>query len=1133
MYKLEYVHAVQYFLIEAETLHVDGLTTGVIAPNGSGKSAILDAVQIVLLGGDQNAIRLNAQAGGDADGRSIREYCLGYYHESAHARDHATTYLTLVFRDTTAARPPVSVGIALGATINDPKLVVYGWYQVDGVALELADHIEATDEGKQPMAWATFKANVEARCIKQRDARVEFEFRSASAYLRSLLFLMRPDSAHDSHPDAFRKAFRNALNLTKVTDTDHFIRHLIAEERPINLERFREQLESFRELRRKIAEVITRIGALEAIQALYAKAIATRMHKASYLALAAEYRRDAHYDALEAGQHEVETTRATLDAALRVAEQAEGAARTAQATLMALTQEARDKPEFRHDHAVDETHVEKQTAFKKQLTQKLQRLADAFSAVERADPANGAWTAIARPWAGLLQRIRATSAAQALEFAPDEEEKHLTDTLPLLATQLETTKREAKAAAEMREHAEAGVKRLIGALQRAAEGRVQLRDPVMNVRRALEDAGIAATPVCDLTRITDPKWAAAIEAYLRSNVDALVIEPGHEDEAIAIYEAIPAGFNPFGVKLVTRERRAGSGSLSTDALAHLIEGTDERAVAYLRARLGRLRQLERATRDAEDGLTRTGMLVKDGSVERLWMPVDGELKIGQRDARDRRQMLASQKREADEALRAAQRHEDRYRHMVDATVTLSTARDAARDIADLLQEHRAVDALRAVLARSRREGMTPDLLELQAAIEAAQGAEAGARLAASQANEAKGRARQAAEQAESAWATLEQQSEALEREASQLFAEPHVDATWLDGKRSELEANDRSLLDRISWCQERIGSADKIFPGQQSAAWSELTRYGNTYQVTIGCTPDDLDAANKLLAGDFRRLRESELARYEREADDAYAVATKTFRTRIAAQLSSQFDDLRLKLRTLNAILERSPAFTNDERYHFKMMLAPEHKALYDFVVTVATRGGEDNMFEEAAHTPEAFRSLLEDSAMSQRTLLEDYRLFFTFDVEVRQHGVKITTLGARMRSGSGGEHRAPLFVVAGAALAAAYGKSQGDSTGLSLIVLDELGDKIDEENMRAVFEYLRGLGLQPLVAAPGLALGALSSSLDSYIELYRADDTLLIQHIRLKPAAHALLTSDLASVNSELLAAQIQAIQAERGAVS
>src|SRR3546814_5106029 len=93
-------------------------------------SSDLDAMQIVLHGGDQRAIDLNAQSGGasGSDGRSIREYCLGFYRGEGHVRDNATTYLTMVFRDTTGKFPPVSVGVALGASINEPKHRIYGWY---------------------------------------------------------------------------------------------------------------------------------------------------------------------------------------------------------------------------------------------------------------------------------------------------------------------------------------------------------------------------------------------------------------------------------------------------------------------------------------------------------------------------------------------------------------------------------------------------------------------------------------------------------------------------------------------------------------------------------------------------------------------------------------------------------------------------------------------------------------------------------------------------------------------------------------------------------------------------------------------------------------------------------------------
>src|SRR3546814_14479450 len=99
MYLLGKFHLVQFFLCSAQTLHF-GASCGIVAPNGAGKSAVLDAMQIVLHGGDQRAIDLNAQSGGasGSDGRSIREYCLGFYRGEGHVRDNATTYPTMVFR---------------------------------------------------------------------------------------------------------------------------------------------------------------------------------------------------------------------------------------------------------------------------------------------------------------------------------------------------------------------------------------------------------------------------------------------------------------------------------------------------------------------------------------------------------------------------------------------------------------------------------------------------------------------------------------------------------------------------------------------------------------------------------------------------------------------------------------------------------------------------------------------------------------------------------------------------------------------------------------------------------------------------------------------------------------------------
>jgi uncharacterized protein YPO0396 len=230
--------------------------------------------------------------------------------------------------------------------------------------------------------------------------------------------------------------------------------------------------------------------------------------------------------------------------------------------------------------------------------------------------------------------------------------------------------------------------------------------------------------------------------------------------------------------------------------------------------------------------------------------------------------------------------------------------------------------------------------------------------------------------------------------------------------------------------------------------------------------------------------------------------------------------------------LRSSPPFSNNERYQFHYEVLPEFRELHRFIQRAAETGEEDTLFGSAGEVPPAFRELVEDKAAHiASSPLDDYRRFFRFEVQIRQDDRVIGTLSERMRSGSGGEHRAPLYVIAGAALAAAYGKSEAQAGGMGLILLDEFGDKIDAQNARATTKYLRSLGLQLVLAAPDTAQGTLSGVLDSYIELFRDGDLLQAERIEVREAARELLLSDQFDLHPELLAAETARIERERAA--
>jgi len=185
---LERIRVVQFFLFEQQDFRLQDIT-GIFGPNGSGKSSLLDAVQIAMLGANSRLVALNAQADEQATTRSLRAYCLGQYGENPEhrARDNATTYITLVWRDS-ETNEPLSMGVCLYASADKEKHDVLGRYIVPKIELSMSDHLETVDGEERPRDWNTFRHQLVER------ARVSGEdplFNDANRYIQAALLALR------------------------------------------------------------------------------------------------------------------------------------------------------------------------------------------------------------------------------------------------------------------------------------------------------------------------------------------------------------------------------------------------------------------------------------------------------------------------------------------------------------------------------------------------------------------------------------------------------------------------------------------------------------------------------------------------------------------------------------------------------------------------------------------------------------------------------------------------------------------------------------------------------------------------------------------------------------------------------
>jgi len=1142
MQQLERVHLVQFFLFEAQTLELDA-TTAIIAPNGAGKSALLDALQIVLLGGDRSRIRFNAQAGGSHRARTIRDYCLGVFRSGDEGRKRrtATTYISLVFRDTDTGEA-LTAGIALGASVDEPDHRLHGLYLLPGVALDLADHIEQVKGKELPLAWPTFREMALRRC-KAAGGQPELHT-VAERFVKDLLLRLRASPTANPDINAYRKAFLNALNLQRVEDVDLFVRTLVAEDRPTDIARFRALLESFRQIRDRIEQVRQRIEAAEGVERQYDRIATQAVRAASYRALAAEYARDLYGEQLERAEGAVTAAEDVLaDTRRRLVDtRAErDTLRDEQARATARLQGSNGYGEQAQLDELAGRDLERLAHLNRDLLREIGFVRDTFrqlDALALDGVETGAVDAARAEWDAWHAALSSLADGDTLPWTPEDlfaRARQALRTAAPLREQVDQHARHLHAAHDKARDA------LLAARQnqkRLAAGQAELHADTVRLMSYLREAGIDARPVCDLVRVTDAAWQPAIEAYLRSNVEALLIPAADEERAVKLYRGLSGGRSVYGVKLAlsSQARDVHGKDATAGSVAALLEGVNADALAFLRRQLGELRCVDTEAElvRSRQGLTRDGLLARGGSIERLRLPAAGELRIGASDNRARLRVLHEEIEKAEREVREIEPHLRRADESQRSLARLADADAVAQALHERAIEHRQVAGRYRAAQESRLAALDPDLLHLSDAVRelAAQLGECEARTDALVGQEAVAvadldRSRRLLE-------GLRQQEELVARRAVDAFRDPDVDPNLIERHRDELDAKVESLEERGATCERRADESDRQLAKLLPEAWSALAQYARDHRLDVDFDASAWRPALALLLRELTQLRDTDLVRYEGEARQAYDTAVDTFRAGVAAALNDNFIRLRQQIATLNRTLRSSPPFSNNERYQFHYDVVPEFRDLERFIKRAVDIGGEDNLFGTAGEVPAAFRELIEDGAAARTATspLDDYRRFFRFEVQIRQDDTVIGTLSERMRSGSGGEHRAPLYVIAGAALAAAYGKSEAHPGGLGLILLDEFGDKIDAQNARATTNYLRSLGLQLVLAAPDTAQGTLSGVLDSYIELFRDGDLLQAERIEVQAAARALLLSDQFDLHPELLVEETARVERQQAPV-
>lgn len=1117
MMELRRLTMVNWHLFDVEDIDVRG-SFGILGENRSGKSTVLDMVQVVLSGASRSYLRLNAVAGESGRSRSgsrrsVHSYCLGALGDGEYRRPRDTlTYIAIGFEDVTGEREPVTVGLAIEARPTETTETILARFVVAGRLLNSKDFTEMRGQHQFTSAWEDVKANLVAelgadRVINHREKPSEF----VREYMRCLT-----PGLPNAEPNAraLLKAIVNAMALNQNYSATEFVRQFILEDNPIRISELRTSIETYRSVNATIVTLQRKLSALQAIrehvgafeQSLHSRALEDWLQaRARWLAARAEH--FALLADLSDAQKQMDANVEDREIAQECIDDADKEiGRLNKAIAAHAAQSGRD---------VWEQQLRSNERERDALSAQVLRLVKAAVELTRIVDIVGA-DDNAKAYLGLAAR-----GVQADLRELKQAEVGVSHRASAMASGIEQRRRDL---GRQIGALDLEIRRLKEVLTPSADRMTPayLSDETRRLIRRLESNGIDGRPLCDLVEILDPDWTAAVEALLGRDREAIFVDRSRIEDATLLFREGRREFR--GASLVSLNKlEAYRGPASAGSFPALFGSQDHDALAFLQRRYGNVRlarTMEEFNRPGRalmtDGLYDDGLVRSHRSVKPSEHKIgrSAQVNLLQRMHEDllekttQFERLANEERLLGRASSAlGTLFEDGATPMSAALTQLLSCADDAREASEKIA---AIDAggdggLRDRLREQEkfRRFKAEELKSLQqrnsehekkkAIAEHRLGAgenQPGSRASVSIAG---GRYRQ-----RKALFDYLQGSSAYRERLGQ--SRGHGDAALLDASAAaRREAKAHELIQKkAADAFEREGERNRR---AELAARGALRDYFNTseFGVSSQVGPEsplitDIKPWMDALIAD---IEANELRRYEARAREASERASILFRGEFVNALMARISKMERDLESLNRSLRPHPF--HNERYSFHRTPEAEFQPILKIIeISRMSDDALDMLFRQDVpddyphkDTIKAVEQLLEDREKDV-TSFEDYRNFYAFEISMEDidSGSK-TRWETRRKTGSGAEQQVPLYVAIGASLAAVYGSSPQTrgAKGMSPALFDEAFSKMDGKNQRAMMSFYSELGLQVVIAAPLEKKTAIMGYMETLVEIDRIGD--------------------------------------------
>lgn len=1046
-----------------DSIPVDGnlLLAGV---TGSGKSALMDLIQLVLVG-DQRLLRFNQSATGDRSDRTLKGYCLGDTKQeeggiTQYMRDAAVTFAALEF--TWPGRKKIETW---GFRIEFASAAETQGRTTPFFAPAALTRGSFLDEQRRPLDHVSFKALLES--VADSDGVRGRVYAELGEYLR--------DMAQPTHLNFDRSVLRSllpaAMSFTFLKSFNDFCRQFILPSELLDIRDVADSYRAFQRYEKDLAELNDQFSKLQQIHDLHVRHDERRRDAALARYLEAELW-DQHFTEL-LRQHESrinELREAYKEEQTRLSELEQWSAQR-RAHLDAIKNIIREAPD-------GPLYLELRSRNQK-LSEEIQQLRNIGRTLESALASRvrraHEWSAQLFSLPFEIPVIHADSIDRAISNLKQGgvtgftgNFSALTEIANVAASELSRLARplEQRFSESKRETAE--LDEQIKALQL---GKLPFSSRLLDELNSRLPAGPTKTArhlreLCEVKE-TQEHWRPAIEVAFTRKF-AVVVAPEHYEAAERLYHQLrdeaprESLVNPN--KALALKKPCNPGSLAeklvtNHPVAEAIVSNLFGDLVCVEAR-EELRQHNAAI--MPDGFTSRGAFVErtrhyDG------YPFVGQRGIDQQLALKRSRLadLQIEERRLRPLVERIQEIQEQWRDLFKQEQSL--AADLARvERLPILQNDLDENVRRlGQIDRALFDDLARQQGDLEKEIHDLEGKRAGLY---------KSDKRVQLNFLESDTASKHAEQQAAQDRFERIKLEKDISA-WL----ARLAEMRDEVCTRLPIKEAAAREFERLFHSSEKeaiGAWEQL-RAARRELAMVYPKFDDLpveDNANEAYDKHLARLRDTDIPDYKDKAERERKSWENLFRTQVLEKLRhalSQVENTRI---LLNASLKRP---IGNNRYRIVKWENPDFR-VYHKMLDASAIAQEDGLFFAFANADlrdacnHFLQTLLDEDQKADASRLLDYRYYFEYDMEVDDLGgdgeVKATSrVDRQSRKFSGGENQSPYFIAILASYLRAYKRHdvRRGHPSLGLVPIDEAFSKLSGERIKDCIEALQSLDLQ------------------------------------------------------------------------